>query len=185
MVQLGLCAFRAGYIADAHSALHDIWVTGHFRELLAQVPQSSPAASLDQPSRAGHQLPARHRKDGRAGVSRAQATGVRTKSPPAVRFHCFQIPFHMHINTELFESVYLVCSMLIEVPSMVQNPQATQKVNRQFRRHLNNYGHQHFTGLSTGVPAAQTQPCRAAGDAPRFHPQLGAGHEDRRLAEVR
>lgn len=36
LVQLGLCAFRKGFIADAHAALLDIQILGKARELLAQ-----------------------------------------------------------------------------------------------------------------------------------------------------
>jgi len=51
-----------------------------------------------------------------------------------------QLPFHMHINLELLECVYLVASMLLEVPSMAYagtDPELRKKViSRPFRRML-------------------------------------------------
>ncbi|PKI83514.1 Translation initiation factor 3 subunit c [Malassezia vespertilionis] len=51
-----------------------------------------------------------------------------------------QLPFHMHINLELLECVYLVASMLLEVPNMASagsDPELRKKtISRPFRRML-------------------------------------------------
>ncbi|GAA6018000.1 hypothetical protein JCM10207_002736 [Rhodosporidiobolus poonsookiae] len=62
-----------------------------------------------------------------------------------------QLPFHMHINLELLEVVYLVSSMLLEVPLMAQAgtdaEQLKKKViSRTFRRMLDYANRQVFTG---------------------------------------
>ncbi|KAJ1983303.1 Translation initiation factor 3 subunit c [Dimargaris verticillata] len=63
-----------------------------------------------------------------------------------------QLPFHMHINLELLECVYLTCCMLIEVPAMAQaggaNDQGARKriISRNFRRMLDFHERQIFTG---------------------------------------
>ncbi|BGP16846.1 hypothetical protein JCM10213_003334 [Rhodosporidiobolus nylandii] len=62
-----------------------------------------------------------------------------------------QLPFHMHINLELLEVVYLVSSMLLEVPLMAQagnDPELLKKkvVSRTFRRMLDYANRQVFTG---------------------------------------
>ncbi|KAG0228302.1 Translation initiation factor 3 subunit c [Actinomortierella wolfii] len=61
-----------------------------------------------------------------------------------------QLPFHMHINLELLECVYLTCSMLLEIPAMAQagsNLEARKKViSKPFRRMLDYNSRQVFTG---------------------------------------
>ncbi|KAG0317212.1 Translation initiation factor 3 subunit c [Dissophora globulifera] len=61
-----------------------------------------------------------------------------------------QLPFHMHINLELLECVYLTCSMLLEIPAMAaagSNPDSRKKViSKPFRRMLDYNSRQAFTG---------------------------------------
>ncbi|RUP45467.1 eukaryotic translation initiation factor 3 subunit 8 N-terminus-domain-containing protein, partial [Jimgerdemannia flammicorona] len=59
-----------------------------------------------------------------------------------------QLPFHMHINLELLECVYLTCSMLLEIPSMAAaGPDAKKKViSKPFRRLLEYNERQVFSG---------------------------------------
>ncbi|KAF8954080.1 Translation initiation factor 3 subunit c [Entomortierella lignicola] len=61
-----------------------------------------------------------------------------------------QLPFHMHINLELLECVYLVCSMLLEIPSMASadsHPENRKRViSKPFRRMLDYNSRQVFTG---------------------------------------
>lgn len=88
MVQLGLCAFRHGIVKDAHNALLDIQSSGRAKELLAQ-------GLLMQ-------------------VRRQQERSSEQEKVEKQR----QIPFHMHINLDLLECVYLVSAMLMEIPYM-------------------------------------------------------------------
>jgi translation initiation factor 3 subunit C len=61
-----------------------------------------------------------------------------------------QLPFHMHINLELLECVYLVCAMLTEIPSMAKAnnlAEARKRINsKPFRRLLDFGDRQAFVG---------------------------------------
>ncbi|OLL21640.1 Eukaryotic translation initiation factor 3 subunit C [Neolecta irregularis DAH-3] len=61
-----------------------------------------------------------------------------------------QLPFHMHINLELIECVYLTCSMLLEIPNMAAAgtlPEFKKKViSKPFRRMLDYHERQVFVG---------------------------------------
>ncbi|KAN0064478.1 Translation initiation factor 3 subunit c [Thecaphora frezii] len=61
-----------------------------------------------------------------------------------------QLPFHMHINLELLECIYLVSSMLLEVPNMAfagNDPELRKRViSRPFRRMLDYTDRQVFSG---------------------------------------
>lgn len=60
-----------------------------------------------------------------------------------------QLPFHMHINTELLEAAFLVSSMLVEIPTLasIDNEEQRRKiVSKPFRRLLDFADRQVFTG---------------------------------------
>lgn len=116
LVQLGLCAFRKGSIADAHAALLDIQIMGKARELLAQG------------------LPLRHQE--------------RTAEQERLERRR-QIPFHKHINLDLLECVYLVSSMLLEIPDVAANEFSVRKkmISRLFYNQLRKSEEQPLVGL--------------------------------------
>ena len=61
-----------------------------------------------------------------------------------------QLPFHMHINLELLECVYLTCSMLLEIPLLAQtgsSPDLKKRIiSKTYRRLLEFHERQIFTG---------------------------------------
>lgn len=120
MVQLGMCAFRLGMIVEAQGCLQEICGQQRQKELLAQ----------------GVQL-ARYNQQ---QVSPEQEKLERQR----------QLPFHMHINLELLECIYLVCSMLMEIPSIAQagsSPDSKKRViSKTFRRFLEYNERQVFIG---------------------------------------
>jgi translation initiation factor 3 subunit C len=120
LVQLGMCAFRLGMIVEAQGCLQEICGQQRQKELLAQ----------------GVQL---------ARYNQQQITPEQEKLERQR-----QLPFHMHINLELLECIYLVCSMLMEIPSIAQagtSPDAKKKViSKTFRRFLEYNERQVFIG---------------------------------------
>ncbi|KIL68985.1 hypothetical protein M378DRAFT_8398 [Amanita muscaria Koide BX008] len=60
-----------------------------------------------------------------------------------------QLPFHMHINTELLEAAFLVSSMLVEIPllaSIASEELKRKIISKPFRRLLDFADRQIFTG---------------------------------------
>eukprot|EP01126_Amoeba_proteus_P037007 TRINITY_DN3791_c0_g2_i6.p1 TRINITY_DN3791_c0_g2~~TRINITY_DN3791_c0_g2_i6.p1 ORF type:complete len:893 (-),score=224.63 TRINITY_DN3791_c0_g2_i6:739-3417(-) len=88
-------------------------------------------------------------------VKELLAQGINTKYPAEKSKeqekseHRRQIPYHMHINLELIECVYLTCAMLLEVPNMAQSAHRDNKkkiISKMFHKVMDFYDRQIFTG---------------------------------------
>lgn len=112
LVQLGLCAFRQGLIAETQQSLQEVCSSPRLKELLGQ------------------------------GLAKYAQAGVVDKQRV--------LPFHMHINLELLECVFLCSSLLMEVPYMAAHGSsidAKKKViSKLFRRMLDYHERQVFAG---------------------------------------
>ena len=121
LVTLGLCAFRLGYISKAYDCLHGI-CSGRVKELLAQ----------------GISIYKQHSNIYDRDIEQEKIERRR------------QIPYHMHINPELLECCYLLCSMLLDLTYLAK-PTATSSTHlsgwKPFRKYYNIYSKQQvFTG---------------------------------------
>lgn len=76
-----------------------------------------------------------------------------------------QVPFHKHINVDLIECVYLVSSMLLEIPDVASNELSVRKklISRSFFNQLRKSEEQPLVG----VPEAMREHVVAASKAMR------------------
>jgi translation initiation factor 3 subunit C len=64
-----------------------------------------------------------------------------------------QLPFHMHVNLELLECIYLTCALFLEIPNIAQFAHDSRRkvISKAFRRMFDYYERQVFTGPPENV----------------------------------
>ncbi|KAI9044284.1 translation initiation factor eIF3 core subunit c [Aspergillus affinis] len=148
LVQIGLCAFRAGLIYEAQNTLSEVCGSGRQKELLAQ------------------------------GIILQRFSTVSPEQERLERQR--QLPFHMHINLELLECIYLTSSMFLEVPLMAQTSSAPEMkrrvISKTFRRMLDYNERQVFTGPAENTRDGVIMSAKflAAGDWKKAAEMLGS-----------
>ncbi|CCG83090.1 Eukaryotic translation initiation factor 3 subunit C [Taphrina deformans PYCC 5710] len=85
-----------------------------------------------------------------------------------------QLPFHLHLNIELSECVYLTSSMFMEIPEMARG--SKRVISRQFRRTLDFSERQIFSGPpeNTRDYIMQAAKALASGDWEKSYSSLAA-----------
>ena len=106
LVAVGLSAFRAGKFHDSHNFLLDIYSSGKMKELLAQ------------------------------GISQQQKYPTERTADQEKLDRSRQLPYHMHLDLELVESVFLVSAMLLEIPNTAATSFDSKKkiISKNFRK---------------------------------------------------
>lgn len=128
LVQVGICAFKCGLVRESANALQEISASGRVKELLAQgFTHVRPGPS------------------GTAGTNSLWEKTVEQETMEKQRL----MPFHMHINLELLECIYLTCSLLQEIPNMALNSLDSRRrvISKTFRRFLDYSERQYFSGI--------------------------------------
>lgn len=121
LVQVGLAAFRQGYLKETYFALQELCSTGRPKELLAQGLVGQKYTEKGEMDRAERQR---------------------------------LVPYHMQINVEMIDCVFLTVAMLLELP---QNAAASKRYfsgeRRLFQsRHLRRILDAHDRNLFNGPP---------------------------------
>ena len=77
-----------------------------------------------------------------------------------------QMPYHMHINPDLLDCCHLTCAMLLELPQMAKQSPNPQLISRHFRKFMQLYNRQIFTGPpeNTREHVLAAAKCMLAGD---------------------
>jgi translation initiation factor 3 subunit C len=132
ITQIGLCAFRLGLYSHCYQWLSEIVTSQRTKELLAQG------------------ITIRHTQVGSSTGGGQSVSGDKSKKLEKEQKEERNrlVPYHMHINLDMIESVHLLSAMLLEVPILMTKNSLDKKklLSKTFRRLLDFYDRQIFTG---------------------------------------